>query len=155
VVFDLSRFIEAITDVTTVYRKGEVVIDEVTNGVKVTHVFGYPHEDEHADDETMVDLFFVTIGVKPEARGRAEEFMFYLREWHSPTLPEGPSYIHTGAEIGDQELALRLFAIGQVLGFWNLMLPRSLGIEGDEERELVGGGFLYALPSKEFADAVR
>lgn len=156
--FDLSRFVRAIRDVTTVYRKGEMIEQHRTaevGGIQVTEVFGYRHTDEADAGETLVDLVFVNVGVKPEAAERAEEFMAYLQAWHSPTLADGPSYIHTGGELGDQETALRLFAILSVLGFVTIMTPAGLGFEGDEIRTMAGNGLLYALPGKGFADAVR
>lgn len=151
----LDPFVKAIYDVTTVYRKGEVVERRRIGNIESVDVYGYEHTDDADTAEEIVDLVFVNVGVKREAKDRSAEFLSYLVDWHSPTLVTGPSYIHTGAELGDQELALRLFAILTVLGFATLMTPDKLGFEGEEVRKMAGNGFLYAILTPEAAEAVR
>ena len=36
------------------------------------------------------------------------------------------SYIEIGAWIGDQQMALRLMGLGELLGFWKVMHPRNM-----------------------------
>jgi hypothetical protein len=57
-------------------------------------------------------------------------------------LAAGPSYIEVGAELGSQDMALRLFALGQVLGFWTLITPVTCGFAGEEARALAGQGWI-------------
>ena len=39
-------------------------------------------------------------------------------------------------------MAMRIFALGDVLGFWKLRTPRSLNITGDDAEKLAGTGFV-------------
>lgn len=153
--FDLEGFCDAIQEVTTVYRKGPTVEERDLPGVHVVEVWGYPHTDDADPTETMVDLVFVNVGVKPDAKNRAEEFLTYLRGWDSPTLAKGPSYIHTGGELGSQELALRLFAVMHVLGYGQVMSGADLGFQGDEVREMAGKGLLYVIPTKDLVETLH
>lgn len=138
---------ELIEKLTTVYRKGEMVQEHQTGSVHVTEVFGYPHTTEVPSGETLVDLVFVDVGVARDARSQRDVLLDALIAWKSPTLSGGPSYIHTGAELGSQEFALRLFALMQVLDLADIMTARTLGeTDEDEIRKLAGNGLLYAMP---------
>jgi hypothetical protein len=55
---------------------------------------------------------------------------------------EGPSYIHAGAVFLSQDNAFQLFALGQVLGLWQIITPETFGITGDDASELAGSGFV-------------
>jgi hypothetical protein len=57
-------------------------------------------------------------------------------------LKGGPSYIEVGGVIGDQGTAFALFALGKVLGLWNVITPKTLGITGEQAREMAGMGFI-------------
>ncbi len=39
-------------------------------------------------------------------------------------------------------MALRLFALGKVLGFWNIITPETLGFKGEAADEFAGKGFV-------------
>lgn len=54
-------------------------------------------------------------------------------------LDEGPNYIEVGAALGDQGTALRLFALGHVLGFWKVVTPKLLGYTSQREADEVAG----------------
>ncbi len=98
-----------------------------------------------------VDCHFMVVGVnKPRALEIKDELLKILAEWPSqawgssvPKLQEGPSYIHVGGVVGDQGAAFQLFALGQVLGFWNVLIPEKFGITGVQANELAGSGFVY------------
>ena len=57
-------------------------------------------------------------------------------------LAGGPSYIEWGGLIGDQTMALLVMACGAKAGVWNVITPKTLGIEGDKAAEMMGLGFI-------------
>ena len=54
----------------------------------------------------------------------------------------GPSYIEWGALIGDQGLAMRMMAAGQIAGLWQVITPRMFGVDGPEADSLAGQGMV-------------
>lgn len=131
---------EIIDATTTVFRKGA----EVEQQGNVTHVWGYPHVDDTPADLVKVDLHFVVVGVNPtKAEEQADELRSLLSQYpHPDRLAQGPSYIEVGGELGSQEYALRLFALGKVLAMWDVVTPERLGIEGSEADEMAGMGLV-------------
>jgi len=52
-------------------------------------------------------------------------------------------YMELGAWIGDQGVALSLMGLGDMLGLWHLLTPKSvLGLEGDQAMEIAGYGMV-------------
>lgn len=132
---------EILVETTRVFRKGPEV---VTRGM-VTEVFGYPHyEGPEADGFDLVDLHFVMVGVdKTRAEARRADLEAWLAAYPQPDrLTGGPSYIEVGGEIGSQEYALRLFALGKALGMWDVITPAVLGITGIDADNLAGSGMV-------------
>jgi hypothetical protein len=129
---------------------------------------GTPPETERpqADDPEfqVVDLHFFRCAVnKAEAELLREEFYELVDNWPpDPTYqPEnrlvgGPSYIELGAQIGTfmgQQDAMRLMALGEVLGCWEVITPRrlfkatgmsdeELDAKEDEFNQMAGTGFV-------------
>ena len=62
-----------------------------------------------------------------------------------PRIAAGCSYVHAGVDLGDQQTALLLFAVGQVLGMWEVLIPERLGITGAEADQLAGSGLVYNM----------
>lgn len=145
---------DLIEGLTTVYRRGEEVEQRQVGNVAVTEFYGYPHTTEAAGDVTLVDLVFVNVGVHiKEARALRDDLLEALVAWNSPTLRGGPSYIHSGGELGSQEYALRLFGLMQALDLADIMTGRTLGISDEAEiRALAGQGLLYAMPKGDLAE---
>jgi len=134
---NLTRLIEIIKDATEPLRKGEVVVEEGN----VTSLYFMRHVSESSDE--IVDLHFIAVGVnRVEADRRRDEFREEMQNYvrAHPRFLQGTSYIEVGGEIGDQELAFRLFALGKVLGFWDLIGPATFGLAGAEADELAGRG---------------
>ena len=149
-----QHLVNAVESATTVFRKGEQV--ETRPGV--VEIFGYPHVDEAPAELEKVDVVFITVGVD---KHKAAEVIGIVRQWiaesseRAALFAAGPSYIHLGAWI-EQETALRLIALGAAVGEWKLMTPMTLGLEGEDARELAGRGFVYALPAESaFAPEVK
>lgn len=104
-----------------------------------------PHESKVEDNGIVkVDCHFVVIGVHKAAAGaHKEELISILKEYPKPDrLAGGPSYIEMGGEIGDQGAAFQLFAVGEVLGLWKVITPKTLGITGPAADEVAGGGLV-------------
>lgn len=155
----MSANVQAISDLvkrtTTVYRKGA----EITHNGKpveaidldaggVFEVFGYEPTPE--DRTGVVDMIFVDVKVTPEADTNdrlAAAIGDGVFDEYGTTMSTGPTYIHLGAELGSQELALRFMALGSSLDLFKLMTGRDLGMSEEETKELAGGGFIYAIPN--------
>lgn len=141
-----SRLREILKATTGQYRKGPQIVTEPATQempVTVTHVYAVPHEDDATNLE-LVDCHFIKVGVdKAEAEKHRDELIAILREWPDPEqLAGGPSYITAGGTIGDQGAAFQLFALGKVLGLWNVITPESMGFEGAEASQMAGAGFV-------------
>lgn len=142
---NLSRLYEILASTTCQLRKQEEsVTKERVGNVDVVHVYGMAHESEIDGDSEFekVDCHFVTIGVHREmAETIKDDLISILKEYPEPDrLARGPSYIEVGGVIGDQGAAFQLFALGEVLGFWQVMTPTMLGFSGPEADKLAGSG---------------
>ena len=157
---DLDRLYEILQATTLQLRKGKEIegdpkfVDAIKNfkeGDDIDKLPGssadiylMPHESQAKNDVEKVDLHFLVIGVdKKMAETIKDELIAILKTYPQPErLAGGPSYIEVGAEIGDQGAAFQLFALGKVLGLWNIITPESLGITGPEADEFAGRGFI-------------
>ncbi len=94
---------------------------------------------------THVDVHFFTCVVNTVSaethRGRLMELLagYPWGETGLRALIDGPNYLEVGAALGDQGAALRLFGLGQVLGFWKVVTPQLLGYSDAGEAEEVAG----------------
>jgi hypothetical protein len=137
---NMNRLYEILKATTIQLRKGEAV---VTKQPGVTEIFAMPHVDEIPAGFVPVDMEFLTIGVNlSEAERHRGDLIEILKTYPDQRLALGPSYIEVGGEIGDQGAAFQLFALGSVLGLWNLITPTSLGFDSDEAREIAGRGYI-------------
>jgi hypothetical protein len=142
---NLNRLYEILGATTIQFRKGEVIEKHtVGDAVDVVEINMMPHSDEAHPDLEKVDLEFLVIGVdKAKAEQHRAELVSILSDYPQPDrLAGGPSYIEVGAEIGDQGAAFQLFALGKVLGLWDVITPKAMGFEGPEAREMAGRGFV-------------
>lgn len=111
----------------------------------VLEIYDMPKDTDPAfDGFEKVDLHFVTIAVnKGEAERRRAELIGILDSWPDPErLANGLSYIEVGGVIGDQGAAFELFALGKVLGIWDIITPEKLGATGDQARQMAGMGYI-------------
>ena len=133
-------------ETTTVYRKGEGVKAVQLENVTVVEIQNYPHADTAAN--ALIDMVFVEIGVNlPAAQAQRSAIVAAFGDYIGPEsgldYRQGPSYLHIGADLGDQETALRLMALCSVLHIGQLMTPMHFGAEGREAQEFAGRGFIY------------
>lgn len=156
---DLERLYKILGETTVQLRKGEVLHGDkpLVDAIKaaktpedfeklpggVVTIDAMPHESEATGVE-KIDLEFVVIGVdRAKAEQHKAEFISILKAYPQPErLAGGPSYIEVGAEIGDQGAAFQLFALGKVLGLWDVITPKSMGFEGEEAAQMAGAGFV-------------
>lgn len=111
----------------------------------VLEVYAMPHESDPAfDGLEKVDLHFVTVVVnKTTAEAERANLIALLNDWPDPDrLAGGPSYIEVGGVIGDQGAAFELFALGKVLGIWDIITPESVGFTGEQARQMAGSGYI-------------
>lgn len=138
-------FIEAVLATTAEYRKGEEVVQHPPDrGVAVTEIFAMPHVDQ-AEHPVLVDVHFMVIGIDPEKvddLNLSDRMLAWCRG-HVDLVASGPSYITLGAEVGSQDLAFRIMALGEHLGFWDVITPEKLGITDPiDAREFAGRGMV-------------
>lgn len=148
---DLNKLHHILRETTVQLRKGDEVEERRVGGVQVTEVYAMPHESQAPNGIVKVDCHFIVVGVdKAKAEAHKAELVALLKDWPSeawgspiPKLEEGPGYIHVGGAIGDQGAAFQLFALGQVLGLWQVITPEKLGItDPAEARQMAGSGFV-------------
>ena len=141
---DLDRLYAILSETTCQLRKGAPIEKRTAGPIEVTEVFAMPHESEARPELAKVDLEFVVVGVDNAAAQRhRDELKAILDTYPAPErLACGPSYIEVGAVIGDQGAAFQLFALGKVLGLWDVITPTTLGITGDDARRMAGSGMI-------------
>lgn len=145
---NLDHLYTILRDTTVQLRKGEVITESAIHpgvGIKVMTIDAMPHQAEITDPGIeKVDCELVVIGVdKAKAQERKAELVDLLKSYpRLDRIAAGPSYIEVGAVIGDQGAAFQLFALGKVLGLWELITPKIMGFEGDEAVEMAGRGFV-------------
>lgn len=155
---DLDRLYKILGDATGEFRKGDVfegtpeLVKQAVDGIDpekglqgggVLHIYSMPHESE-ANGVELVDCHFIKVGVNKEAaeRNRAA-FIEVLSTYPNPDrLASGPSYIEVGGEVGSQDGALQMFALGKVLGLWDVITPAMFGIEGEQADQMAGAGYV-------------
>jgi hypothetical protein len=60
---------------------------------------------------------------------------------------EEHSYIEIGANVGNQQLALRLMGLGELLGLWQVLEPRKFKIfDKDLMDKMAGVGYITIAP---------
>lgn len=153
---NLARLYKILAETTVQLRKGEVyegtpeLVEQAEAGADklegggILEVYAMPHVSEARPEIERVDMEFLVIGVNRDAAERHRaEFVDLMNAYPNPhVLAGGPSYIAVGAEIGDQGAAFQMFALGKVLGLWDVITPATLGATGQQARDLAGSGFI-------------
>lgn len=134
------RLYRILEETTHAFRKGELV----ENRGSVMEMFMMPHVSKAPANLEKIDMVFCVIGVdKEKAKIYKTELIHILNDWPNKSLRDGPSYIAVGADIGSQSAAFRLFALGKVLGLWDIITPYTFHLtDEDEARDMAGKGFI-------------
>jgi hypothetical protein len=148
--------LDALNASTAEFRKGAEVVEEAPKGgVQVTHVYGMPHYHDAPAGMILHDLVFIKVGVDPDAAERVRDVLEdWLRAYPEPErIAGGPSYIELGAQLGSQDYALRLMALGAQLDLWKLITPGTFGFNNDAEeaRMMAGRGMVMISGWKDSA----
>ena len=154
---NVDRLYKILSETTVQLRKGEMVhgdkhlVDAIKQGRDldkepggVVTIDAMPHVTEAPSGIEKVDLEFLVIGVdRAAAEENRMELVEILKTYPQPNrLAGGPSYIEVGAQIGGQGAAFQLFALGKVLGLWDVITPATMGFAGEEARQVAGSGFV-------------
>ena len=145
---DTAKLYEILRKTCSQLRKGEVV--EHSPGV--TEVYMMPKEDDPAfAEQVKVNMHFITVAVnKTVAEAERDSLIELLNNWPEPEmLAGGPSYIAVGGVIGDQGAAFELFALGKVLGIWDIITPEVFGIKGEQADQMAGAGYIMCTGYKQ------
>jgi hypothetical protein len=136
---NLERLHEILKETTVQLRKGPMVAEE---GM-VTTVMAMPHVDEAGPELEVIDLVLLAIGVHREkAAEHRAELDTILASYKHPELIREVSYIEMGAIIGSQGAAFQLFALGKVLGFWQILTPLMFGATGRAAEMIAAQGMI-------------
>jgi hypothetical protein len=140
----------ALLDPHAPLRKGDTVkISEVGN-MQVMTVTDCPHVSEASPALELVDLTLLVVGVNRIAAERSRsELVELVNSFPMALMVMGPSFITLGAYLGDQGDALRLMALGKVLGLWKIVGPPEIGVHDEvKAHHMAASGFLMITPYK-------
>ncbi len=109
-------------------------------------------EEQPTAEEVLVDMEIARLAIN---RARAAEIRDELKAIlalypgtfypDATPLERGPSYTEVGAVVGSQRTAFALFAMGEALGFWQILTPKKMfGPDFDDQlsREMMGMGYI-------------
>ena len=89
------------------------------------------------------DVCFFWVSTKEDP---TKEALLALLEKYYPEMDRlrmGPSYIEIGAALGSQQVALLLLGLGELVGLWEVISPKTFGITDPQKaQELAGWGFV-------------
>lgn len=136
---NIDRIAELVSYATQMYRKGETVVETLPGVTEVWLVDPVPSAPR--PNQQLVDVHFAMIGVDMYKAAVCRIELYALLAVN-PRFSLGPSYIEVGVLLGDQGLALGLFALGEVAGLWTLVTPERLGMAGEAADQMAGMGMI-------------
>lgn len=97
-------------------------------------------ENKQPDGHTA-DLIFFKVST---SNGANKSHLKKLINKTFPKLLDGEehSYLEIGGDIGDQGMALSLMGIGKLLGLWELLTPKSMGMPEELISQMAGMGMI-------------
>ena len=149
---DIGRLHEILAETTLRFRKletfarpGAAVDEEEWSELERETM---PHVSEAPAGLEHVDLELLVVGVDRQAAARHRaELIELLKCYPRPhRLRAGLSYVELANDIGSRAAALQLFALGRVLGLWDLITPAQLRTSGRAARYLARIGILVSTP---------
>jgi hypothetical protein len=144
---NINRLYEILNDSTVQLRKEDAVVERQAGPLRVVEINNMPHIDEIFANGHLIkiDLELVVIGVdRVQAERHKDELIEILKTYPEPArLAGGLSYLEVGGVLGDQGMALQLFALGAALKLWEVITPTALGIdEPINAHNLAGAGYV-------------
>lgn len=125
------------------FRKGEPITTRIIGIVEVVEVFAMPHINDAPGHLEQVDVHFMWIGVDRDKALLHEQDLVAILEPHRPLLERGPSFMTIAQEFEvEQDVALSLMAVGQVLGFWSVMTPAVFRLKGEMADRAAAAGYV-------------
>jgi hypothetical protein len=101
-----------------------------------------PHESECPANLTRVDVHFFIAGIDKDRALECRPALIQALMEDADLLKRGPSYITIGAHLGDQQAALMLMALGEVMGLWRVITPAFLALPEDQRDRAAGAGYV-------------
>ena len=132
------------------------ILDACTTSIRPDEGHRYPHL-------IKVDVVFMLVGVdKAKAEAHRQEFTEWMLAFPDKKMlaggPAAGSYFKVGKKIGDQDGALRFFALGHVLELWEVVTPEDIGWTGQKAATLAESGGVYTtgwVDPKQHAELMR
>jgi hypothetical protein len=116
------------------------ILDETSEMVKVDPGILPP------EGKKLIDVVFFSVLVNEQpAEHHRQHLIDFLDTLPADVMAGGPSYIHLGGLIGDQGMALRTMGLGEALGLWKVITPRTLGFTDAEEIDKLAGNGLVMI----------
>jgi hypothetical protein len=143
----MESLYEILNKTTQVYRKGDLISEKKLDNVNIVEIYNYPALNKNFDTKLYekVDMIFVDVLVdKIQAEKYKTNLENVLKNYSEPKrLSQGPSYIELAPNLGlEQEGGLRVMALGKVLGLWNIMSGKTLGMDDDQSLQMAELGLL-------------
>ena len=121
----------------------QYIIDHTTRGECQCGLCMDKNPDTVAPSHSVdVHFFWVSTRLHPET----DQFT-QLIESEYPDLERlsgGPSYIELGGVMGDQDAALRFIGLGELLGMWHVITPKTIipGLDDESANSMAGQGMV-------------
>jgi len=121
----------------------EYVMDKAVRGACTCGrcIDAVANPEKHQPNGHTIDMVFFEVAKKDDAN--KEDFLS-LVEIEFPHWLDGEehNYIHMGAEIGDQGIAIMTIALGHILGVWVALTPALLPLPKELQKQMAGMGML-------------
>lgn len=105
-----------------------------------------------------VDMFFfkMTTRGEPDADTLKELIRQHKGEFCDIDILNGDEhgYIDVGGWIGDQQLALRLMGLGQLVGLWDILTSHALPVPDELKQQMAGMGMVCIRPCQEVREQI-
>lgn len=104
-----------------------------------------PCESKSDKKTAKIDCGFIIVGINQEiAMKNKKELEIILEEYFQKHLIHGPLFTEFSLILdGDQNLALRLFALGESLEFWRIVTPERLKLKEKEAEIMLSNGIVF------------
>lgn len=140
--FEVIR--QCFDDCVRTYRKQQDVTQWNSAGgfMGVLEINTDPHESTMPERLTKVDVHFFMVGVDKDRALEWRPALIQALMEDAEALKRGPSYITLGHLIGDQQAALMLMGLGQVMGLWGVVTPAMLRVPPEQQERAAGVGYV-------------